>query len=257
MSNDSTMTPVTASTENRNLPSTAVTVTGLPSMGKAYPDGVEIHYQPYTFGEVKSFSQSQGKMTMSKRIDQILSGIHIVGMEKDELTFFDFIYISLLRRLTTMNAIEFTLSVGCPNCGAPVRHQFSWEGLVFDDLPAPKLPIIVDICGRQDVKFMPLTLGQYKTLSRLGLEEDEVAIAAMTSSIEFKEAQTLFHGALGEDAALLGEIDKLLFHDLKPAQATCKACDTPFLAALDDEASIITPFRKSDSAAGSRIRFGD
>lgn len=257
MSVDNMTVPETAPTQNINLPSTAVKVTTLPSTGKAYPVGVEIHYQPYTFGEVKSFSQSQGKMTMSKRIDQILTGIDIVGMNKEDLTFFDFIYISLLRRLTTMNAIEFTLSVGCPNCGSPVKHQFSWEGLVFDDLPAPKLPIIADLCGHQDVKFMPLTLGQYQELSRRGLEEDEVAIAAMTSSLDFTQARELFHGALGEDAALLGDIDKLMFHDLKPAQATCKACETPFLAALDDEASIITPFRKSESATGSRVRFGD
>tara|TARA_B100000700_G_scaffold311500_2_gene393613 strand:+ start:71697 stop:72377 length:681 start_codon:yes stop_codon:yes gene_type:complete len=226
-------------------------------MGKAYPDGVEIHYKPYTFGEVKSFSQSQGKMTMAKRIDQILSGVEITGMSKEDLTFFDFVYISLLRRLTTMNAIEFTLSVGCPNCGAPVKHQFSWEGLVFDDMPAPKLPVVVDICGHQDVKFMPLTVGQYKELARLGIAEDEVAIAAMTSSLDFKAARELFYDALGDDAALLGEIDKLLFHDLKPAKATCKACETQFLAALDDEASLITPFRKSESATGSRVRFGD
>lgn len=256
MSIDNIQTQPAAPTENRNLPSTSVKVTTMPSMGKAYPDGVEIHYQPYTFGEVKSFSQSQGKMTMSKRIDQILSGIDVVGMAKEDLTFFDFIYISLLRRLTTMNAIEFTLAVGCPSCGAPVKHQFSWEGLVFDDLPAPSLPVVADICGQQDVKFMPLTLGQYKELSRLGLEEDEVAIAAMTSSLDFKAARDLFHGALGDDAALLGDIDKFLFHDLKPAQATCKACDTPFLAALDDEASLITPFRKSEPTSGSRVRFG-
>lgn len=246
-----------AETRNASLPDTQIKVDKLPSKGLAYPAGVEIHYQPYTFGEVKSFSQSKGKMSSSHTMERVLSGIFVTGMDKGDLTFFDFLYVSLLRRLSTMNAIEFRLGVGCPSCQAPVSHTFSWEGLVFEDIPAPKLPIIVDICGTPEVKFKPLTVGQYQELSRLGLDEDPVAVAAMQSSLDFEQAKVLFDKAIGEDAALLDEIDRLLYHDLKPARVTCGTCNHQFNAALDDEASLISPFRKSNPTSGTRIRFGD
>lgn len=244
-------------TTNANLPDTQIKVEKLPSKGLAYPQGVEIHYQPYTFGEVKSFSQSKGKMSPSHNMERVLKGIFVTGMPKGDLTFFDFLYISLLRRLSTMNAIEFKLGVGCPHCGSPVTHTFSWEGLVFEDIPAPKLPVIVNICGKSDVRFSPLTVSDYQELSRTGRDEDPVAIAAKQSSLDFDQALELFDAAIGEDAALLDEIDRLLYHDLKPVQVECGTCATKFNAALDDEASLISPFRKSNATSGSRIRFGD
>lgn len=242
---------------NPTLPDTQIKVDRLPSKGLAYPQGVEIHYQPYTFGEVKSFSQSKGKMSAAHSMERVLAGIFVAGMDKGDLTFFDFLYISLLRRLSTMNAIEFRLGVGCPNCAQPVTHTFSWEGLVFEDIAAPKLPIIVGLCGREEVRFTPLTVSQYQELSRLGIDEDPVAVAAMQSSLDFEDAKPLFHGAIGSDAALLDEIDRLLYHDLKPAVVKCDHCSHQFNAALDDEASLISPFRKSSSTTGARIRFGD
>jgi len=244
-------------TPNQNLPDSQIKVEKLPSKGLSYPEGVEIHYQPYTFGEVKAFSQSKGKMSAAHSMDRVLKGIHVAGMDKTELTFFDFLYISLLRRLSTMNAIEFKLGVGCPACGSAVTHTFSWEGLVFEDIPAPKLPIIVSLCGKTDVRFKPLTVGQYQELSRRQLDDDSVAIAAIQSSLPFDEAMQLFADAVGDDAALLDEIDRLLYHDLKPAAVACGNCEHKFSAALDDEASLISPFRKSNSASGARIRFGD
>lgn len=254
--NEAAATAVTP-VENTSLPDTQIRVTDLPSVGRAYPQGTEIHYKPYTFGEVKSFSQSKGKMSAAKSVERVLSGINVVGMDKNDLTFFDFLYISLLRRLSTMNAIEFKLGVGCPSCGSPVSHTFSWEGLVFEDLPAPKLPIIVDICDKADVRFTPLTVAQYQVLTRNKQDEDPVAIAAMQSSLDFNDAYKTFSDAIGDDAALLDEIDKLLYHDLKPAQVTCATCNHNFNAALDDEASLISPFRKSESTTRNRIRFGD
>jgi hypothetical protein len=253
-------TPVTAVAvpdTKSSLPDTQIRVTDLPSVGRAYPDGTEIHYKPYTFGEVKAFSQSKGKMSAAKSVERVLSGIDVNGMAKEDLTFFDFLYISLLRRLSTMNAIEFKLGVGCPKCHKPVTHTFSWEGLIFEDLPAPKLPIIVDICDKADVRFTPITVKQYQELTRKQQDEDPVAIAAMQSSLDFDEAYKTFSDAVGDDAALLDEIDKLLYHDLKPAQVTCVHCNHNFNAALDDEASLISPFRKSESASRARIRFGD
>ncbi|TMP46316.1 hypothetical protein CWB96_00345 [Pseudoalteromonas citrea] len=244
---------------NNTLPDTMVKIKQLPSGGIAYPDGIEIHYKPYTFGEVKMFSQAKGNMSSAKSTENILQGIHVSGMEKGQLTFFDFLYIALLRRLSTMNAIEFSLNVACPECQHTNQHQFSWEHLRFEDIAAPKLPIITDLCGIQDIKFMPLTVSEYLELTKLNADDDPIAIAAKQSSLDYHLAYNTFKNALGDDASTLDDIDKLLYHDLKPITVTCSnsQCGAQFPAALDDEASLISPFRKSQSTDGARIRFGD
>ncbi|MDW7551287.1 hypothetical protein J8Z24_21580 (plasmid) [Pseudoalteromonas sp. SCSIO 43201] len=242
-----------------NLPDTMVKVAQLPSRGLAYPVGTEIHYKPYTFGEVKMFSQAQGTMSSAKSTEKILNGISVEGMDREDITFFDFLYIALLRRLSTMNAVEFNLNVECPQCQHSVQHQFGWENLQFEDLAAPKLPVIADLCGMTDVKFKPLTVGQYLELTRRNADEDPVAIAAMQSSLDYKLAYNLFNNAIGDDAATLEDIDKFLYHDLKPMAVTCAntECGIVFSASLDDEAALINPFRKSEPTTGSRVRFGN
>ena len=49
--------------EKNYLPT--VNVNDLPSKFKPYPQGVEISYTPYTFGELKKFSQS--KLSVKQR----------------------------------------------------------------------------------------------------------------------------------------------------------------------------------------------
>ena len=59
-----------------------------------------------------------------------------------------------------------------------------------------------------------------------------------------------------EDISLLGEVDKFLFHGVKPLEGTCKKCKTITKIELDRGQALILPFREREKSTSNRIRFG-
>ena len=73
-------------------------------MFKPYPKGVKISYRPFTFGEIKQYSQSV--FDPSSKFKWLLQGIEVEGMNKEDLTVCDFTYITLLRNLNTFSEVN-------------------------------------------------------------------------------------------------------------------------------------------------------
>lgn len=229
----------------------------LPSRMLSYPKGAEISYRPYTFGEIKALSQS--KLSRGEEIKFILEGIY-TSFPKEELSYADMLYITLLRKLSTLSGSKFHVMFKCPQCGHPVSTLLELSSIEFDELNIPVLPIVGDFSWGE-TEFTVLTVQSYLKLLELGKQEDEVSALALMSNLPFEKAVELFNAAVGEDARLLTEMDSLTYHGVKERDYQCERKDPPcgheFSVAIDGGLEVLLiPFRGDSEPPKSRVRFG-
>jgi hypothetical protein len=244
-----------------------ITVKELPSKWIPYPKGAEIKYVPYLFGELWGRSQSIQSPKDSYKL--ILDGI-TTSFNKEELTYFDFIFISLLRRLSTFGTDQITLEFVCPVCGHRNKEIILLGNLEFKDVEAPEFPVCFsDPEDGTEFEVSPLTMGKYFMLLDMGKEKDRVAVyAACVRNLEFPEAYRRIFYAKGELSETLEYVDELLYFGVKPLTLRCKGtrkaegedkpvkCDVPIKVEIDDEKVIIEPFRGNVGSIRDRVQFG-
>lgn len=251
-----------------------IVLKNVPSKFLAYPKGVEISYQPYKFGELKKFSQS--KLSLKQRYEFILDGIIVSGMDKMQITFNDFLYIALLRKMSSIGVHDVQITFNCGKCGFENKHHVQLDKLDFDEIQVPELPAHLSINGK-DLTFTPLTVGDFFTLFREGKENDAVGILAVQCrSHHFKEAYDIIFGANTEDSELLEELNKVFYHGLATMKIPCinkEATVTEVIDGLEIEKTvhcdyvnkielgspelIVQPFRGPGGATKNRLRFGN
>lgn len=241
------------------IPEIRVSTKDLPSRGIPYPEGSWIIHRPYMFGEVKKISQS--KLDNKASYGYILSGV-TCSFDKNLLTMPDVLYIGLLRKLSTLGSTEIIARYQCDQCGKPGQFIFKTDSLDFEDLNVPKLPIVVDM-SFGEVHFSPMTIKDYLMMADKGKDQDEVALyAVQAKNMNFDEAYTRIFNASPEDAQLLLEVDKLLYHSVKPITKTCanlvdeKPCGKHVKIELDGGQALLLPFRRDQGTAKTKIRFG-
>lgn len=257
--------------EKNYLPT--INVNDLPSKFKPYPKGVEISYTPYTFGELKKFSQS--KLSVKQRYEFILEGVTVSGMPKEKLTFSDFLFLALLRKLSSVGVGEISIKYPCNKCGFENSNNIKLDTLDFNDIEAPELPAYLTINGN-DMEFSPLTVEDFFMLFKEGKDKDSVAITAVQCrSHQFRAAYDIIYKANPEDSDLLNELDKMFAHSLKSLKFKCQNkeapvtevldgveieklvhCDYENIVELEDPGLIIQPFRGDGGTAKNRIQFG-
>jgi len=239
-----------------NLPDIYLKLDSLPSKSLSYPNTSTIKYRPYTFGELKRFSQSKG-LTFRENLDICMSGIE-TSFDKNDLTLSDVLYIGVLRRLSTLGTSKVQCPYVCPLCHTPNTRILEMTDLEFEDLQVPELPLVAEF-SFGELEFQPITVGNYQKLIQLGKDEDEVAGMAMQCiDLDFDKALELFGSAVHDDAELLNEVDKVLFHGLKSIPSTCKNSGCGFVAQieLDGGQALLMPFRERAVDVKSRIHFG-
>lgn len=243
-------------------------VTKLPSRGLAYPKESMIQYRPFAFGEVKMVSGANFNTKQSYEF--ILEGIE-TSFDKKKLTIPDLLYVGLLRKLSTMGTTECIAKYQCNKCGKPGRLIFKTDDLEFDELKIPALPIVADF-SFGTFKFGPLNVEKYFMILDKGLENNEVALyaAQVEAPLEkFDMIYKAFYKAETDDAIILTEVDKHLYHSLMPVKKKCKnqmnkpkdggqpkLCGNAIDIELDGGQALIMPFRKREESIGNRIRFG-
>lgn len=253
-----------------------VNVTELPSDFLPYPEGVEVTYKPYTYGELKRFSQS--KLSVKQRYEFILDGIGVSGMPKEKITFQDFLFLALLRKLSSIGIGDILVKYNCQKCGFENSNHVKLDTLDFESLSknVPDLPANLTING-QDLEFSPLTIEDYFKLYSENKDKDHVAIMAIQCrSHNFKAAMDAIFGANPEDSELLNELDKVFYHGLKTLKFPCANkeakveepnedgeiveksvhCDFTNTVELEDASLIVQPFRGDRKPAKDRIQFG-
>ncbi len=250
-----------------------INLTNLPSNFLSYPKGTEISYHPYTFGELKKFSQS--KLSLKQRYEFILDGIIVNGMKKEKITFNDFLYIALLRKISSIGVHEVSVKFHCSKCNFENEHHVKLDALDFDSIEVPDLPAHL-VINNKELSFTPLTVEDFFALFKEGKESDPTGIMAMQCrNKHFKEAYDIIFNANPEDSELLDELNKLFYHGLATMKIPCENKDAVVkdyidgieveknvhcghinLLELGDPDLIVLPFRRDGRTAKDRIRFG-
>lgn len=202
----------------------------LPSGGKSYDSNAEIYFSPLTFGEMKFLSVST--MTDVETINFFLTKIHTT-FPTEELTYFDFYYITTMVKLATFGELEYTMSFECSGCGALQKAPFTIEDLIFEDIRVP-LPIIVDLnepfkssssdYEASNIKFMPITIGGFRKMIQAGKREDLDLYMAncIQGGSEADRLEIIKEVMNGVSVNLLETIDVSLFHGVQNLHFNCK-----------------------------------
>ena len=234
-------------------------VVELPSQSKPYPANVKIKYRGFMLGEVKKISESKNLSTRD-RMKTLLDGISVEGMEKNDLTLNDVLYIALLRKISTLGDRPLSAEYTCGKCYKKHVYNFKLGDIEFHDLAAPKLPVHCDLTHAKDVAFSPLTIGRFLELVDLGKQDDDLAIVAMSCvNKDFDEIYKAVYTSNLDDVETLKEVDDVLEHGVKPVEFTCATpeCTGKFKIEVDGEDTIFMPFRRPEKSTTSRLRFGD
>jgi len=238
-------------------------VSVLPSGGFSYPKNYWIKYRPFVFGEISKISNDKMSFTDIARI--VLSGIK-TSFPIEELTFYDFTFISLLRKLSSLRDSQVRVTHACSRCkklNTYIINVSSGEDsdLNFWEIKYNNLPIKVDLKfdnnEYKEYEFSPLTISQYFYLCNIGMEKDICAmIAAQCTNESFEVMYDNVCKAVGEEETLLREIDDILTHGLKPIASQCDACGAVTMLRVDSNKVILRPFRRPNEVIKDRIRFG-
>lgn len=226
----------------------------LPSQFKVYPKGTVIKYRPYAFGEIKKFNQS-GK-SMLDVFQTAMEGVTVEGMKLEDITYSDALYVSLLRKISSLGDTRFKVTYICSSCGKPVTDSVESTKIGFDELNVPKLPVIAEL-STGSLAFSPMTYGSFIKLAKDKNTNDEVAILAMMCvNKSFDEAYNLIYNASAGEGMVLEHVDKLLYHGLQRIKFKCGNCGQEDKVALDGRDALIGPFCELDQYVKSRVRFG-
>jgi len=236
------------------LPKFEVALDSLPSKGVLYPEGTKIHYLPYTFGELLRHSASD--VDTKDDIHIVAKGIQPTGIEVKDLTYWDFVFIGILRNMTRGDVEWVGLSYNCPRCEQRVNTSVLFTDIEFTDLDIPKFPVVVNL---KDVnwEFYPLTMDKYvKLIEGEHNTDSRYVFAAQVTNRPLDNTLALFDSAIDEDAEVLEYIDGLLFHGPNPVTVTCNHCTKQVPIDITDKEVFIRPFRRSEFSPRDRITFG-
>ena len=242
---------------SNSLASIHISVASLPSKGKVYPDGANISYRPYTFGEIKKVSQS--KLSEVDFIDFLLEGITL-NFDPLILTVADLGFIGILRKLSSLgNSSGLYVNSKCSACSAENKKQLELNSLDFDELTVD-FPIIWELTRdngeNYEFHFSPMTIGDFKVVLTKKKTEDVTALLAISCrNHPFEETYAIFESLSLGEADNLQKVEKYLIHGIKPVEITC-ACGKITTVRLEADQQLVLPFRGPQESVKSRIRFG-
>lgn len=262
---------------NPNSPMTEMTVEAkdLPSRGLGYPDGLVIRYRSYSFGEIKKVSTTND-IDLPQIIEVVMSGISIDGgFDKYKLSFVDMLYIGLLRRVSSQGHMKYQMPYSCEKCEQVSQAIFGSGDIDFQEISeeVPSLPIEVELGGTTFQFNFPTVQNM---LDVKGARKDKkkakksAALEITASTVINMDAETAYAKLEAitdpDEMEVLNEIDKLLFHDIKPVKAICKSkvedengitsiCNFENFVSIEGKELLVRPFRDGEAPARNKIRF--
>lgn len=247
---------VDKSTTPEHMP--MIEVLQLPSKFLPYPDGTKVFYKPYTFGELEKISGSN--LSFSEMSKIIMSGIETHGITKMDLDYQDYLYLAVLRKLSTFSKSNYHISFKCPHCQQQVDCSPELSSIEWSEMEGvPELPLLVNIAG-MDLDMSSLTVEDVSLLENQGLVKSDIAvIAGMIKNVEFKSAMEIVENLDdGEDIAVLTMAKELLDFGNQTTTIVCpnKECKKPVKVTVRGIAKLAEPFRKSPEALLNRLLHG-
>lgn len=216
-------------------------INSLPSEFKCYPEGVEIRYSNYEFDDFEIINNDL--VDLYDRYAQMLKGIVTKGMPKQSLTFGDFLFISVQRKLNAFGAKTFKIPYWCPHCKQDGEYTFSLEDIAFEGLQHT-MPLKVRFYSYPDEEylFQPHTIGDvlmmlenevYYQYTEDGVLVQDVQgnpiqdvksiLAASCVNLDFNTAyQRIASISDYRDYETLTQLSSILYHGLSPFEFTCQ-----------------------------------
>ena len=256
----------------------SVQVSELPSGGSVYPKDAQIYITPFSFGEMKYLSGSN--LSDPENIEFFLKKIQ-TSFPKEDLTYYDFYFLTVLVKMSTFGEIDYTMTFECPDCEHLNKIPFTASDLEFYDIKVP-FPITIDLKHPYNntetglkllkVSFVPVSIGRYKKmLKEVTTEDFDVYIANCIVEGTEKERIELVKDYLnGTDVNLLETIDTVLFHGVKDIKMSCKnkilpngdeigneeVCGREFDIPFQGITEYVSTTDRCEESLGQRIHFG-
>jgi len=131
------------------------------------------------------------------------------------------------------------------------------------------LPVILTLSNGKELHFTPITVNDYLTLLKKNLYRNKTAgLAVQVRNIGFDEAYDTIYKCIDlDDMRNLDEIDKILYHSLRPINVICQnsithedksfsICGNKINVSIDGGGVVILPFRPDTIPERGGIRFG-
>jgi hypothetical protein len=233
-----------------------VNINNLPSRGLPYPPGAQISFQVMDFGTIQKFNSSE--LNQLSKFKFMAEGIICKGFDKKNLSYYDFVYISLLRKISTFSSTRFAIKFECEKCNHWNEQEGDLKEIEFSDLEITALPLIIDSPGGE-LEISPLTYEKFLVLLNDDKDTDQLSITAMCiNNKTFSESVKLLSKASGEFLEDIDEAMSLINFSTQYIDRTClePTCGASNHIALSEVSELLEPFRTSRNSVRNRIRFG-
>ena len=245
--------------KNPYIEDMSIKAVDLPSSGLCYPLNTTITYRLYSFGELKYLSTKvlteENVLEISSYIDMCLQGIQISSnIDKYELCYYDFTYISLLRKFPSLAkdlSEAYSISSICTHCSTKNLTELTIFDLKFNSLEDVKDLTIVD--NSTTLKFKPLTIKRYLETLTLAVENKtinlDMEILFLAACLDNSETilhnyQYIFNITSKAIIKKMFELDTKLNLSLQPQDIECNTCKKFYSIKLDSpnaEYSLVFP----------------
>lgn len=252
--------------ENFKVERVTIECKQLPSGFGFYPKGTQVRFFPMTTKEVEILNESE--LSSLLLFENNLENIQTTKISPKDLTFSDFIYISIQRRLYSQTEIRCTMTSHCPNCGTKLIEEFDFNDIEFDEPKDNRLQG-TELSGYK-VEIGPLTIGAMIDM----LKSDEGVTTVNTLAHQIRKiynptaeivpipeeeakvlAYELVANSWGEERDIFNYIDSLQSHNMKPRTLKCKnkACETTWEEDLGNPETLIFPSSRPRQSIESKV----
>lgn len=217
----------------------AFDVDKLPSKGISYNTKEHIKYYPFNIGEMKKLQSN--KMTDVEIIEFLLGFIE-TPFNKMELTYFDFLFISTLLKLSVLGDEMYNVQFECPVCGHVQQGIFRLSNVEFKDVRYDRLPVIITIKDH-DYKFMPLTVGNMLDILKNDKADDINYQYSLQLRDEENPLDVIENKITGVDVNKLEVLSELFNHGNNNIILKCSNIYTKDGKAVECGSNVAIPFQ--------------
>lgn len=231
----------------------------LPSRGLSYPKNFSIEYKKYSFREIEFFNSEIIDYLEKEKIDFALSGIK-TSFDPLDLSYYDFIFINILRKLKTWSKNYFNLSFVCPYCNEKNENIKTNLNLIeIKDISEEikELPLITKI-NNENLEIGLLTLRDVLNLIEINEVNNPLYnFAALIKNKKLEDSYNLLNEiSNGDDIDLVNYINSLMDMNKGIIEVKCNKCNKSIEAKVKDLTAIAEPFHESERSLRDRISFG-
>lgn len=233
----------------------------LPSNFGFYPKNTKVWFSPMTTKEVEILNESE--MSPKLLFENAIANIKTDVIQSKDLTFNDFVFINLQRRLYSQTEIRCTLQTVCTNCGKRITQDFDFNEIEFETPKDARLQQCE--LGDYSVVIGPLTIGGM--LAMLNSERGVNTIDTLAHCIRkiyskesevndiysFELAQDIIANTWGEDRQVLEYIDSLQSHGIKPRYIECPNCHVSWEEELGNPETLIFPSDRPRNSIADKV----